>query len=183
MSPTSTIKLELPVRTLSNQNEPLQRSMIRHLLHEQRVTMPEALALLTSDDQVWLVETTLQDAQESLSLATQLTDNALRTRYWQRYGTLISYLAHWHEHWSTYHTELLTVLQTVIHLYAVDDLTPKRAKVMQMLMSRLQADTLYREDVFAAEHALQDVGLNTVLDLGPIADQLLPSYIEELGRS
>lgn len=183
MSPTLTVELELPVHALSDQREPLQRSMIRHLLHEERITMPEALALLGPADQVWLVETTIHDAQEALLLASQLVEPTWRERYWQQYNKLLGYLFHWHEQWSTYHTEILTVLRTVLRRYAVRDLTPQRAKVMQMLTARLYADCLYREDVFAAEHALQDVGWDTTLDLAPIADQLLPSYLQELDRA
>lgn len=183
MSPTLTVELELPAHALSDQRTPLHRSMIRHLLHEERITMPEALALLAPADQVWLVETTLQDAQEALLLASQLTEPAWRERYWRQYNNLLGYLFHWHEHWSTYHTEILTVLRTVLRRYSVRELTPKRAKVLQMLTARLYADRLYREDVFAAEQALQDVGWDTVSALAPIADQLLPSYLQELGRA
>jgi len=183
MSPTTTVALELPAHALSNQREPLQRSMIRHLLHDQRITMPEALALLAPTDQAWLVEVTIRDAQECLTLATQLTDPAWRERYWQRYNSLLGYLFYWHEQWSTYHTEILTVLRLVLRRYAVHDLTPNRAKVLQTLTARLYAERLYREDVFAAEHALQDVGWDAVVELAPIADQLLPSYLEELGRA
>lgn len=183
MSPTLTVELELPAHALSDQRTSLQRSMIRHLLHEERITMPEALALLGPADQAWLVETTIQDAQEALLLASQLTEPAWRERYWQQYNKRLGYLLHWHEHWSTYHTEIVTVLRTVLRRYAVRDLTPKRAKVLHMLTDRLHADRLYREDVFAAEQALQDVGWNVVVDLAPIADQLLPSYLQELGRA
>lgn len=183
MSPTMTVELKLPAHALSDQREPLQRSMIRHLLHEARITMPEALTLLAATDQAWLVETTIQDAQEALLLASQLTEPTRRERYWQQYNNLLGYLFHWHEHWSTYHTEILTVLRTILRRYSVRELTPKRAKVLQMLTARLHADRLYREDVFAAEHALQDVGWDPVSALAPIADQLIPSYLQELGRA
>lgn len=183
MSPTMTIELKVPAHALSDQREPLQRSMIRHLLHEERITMIEALALLSPADQEWLVEITIQDAQEALTLAAQLTDTVWRERYWQQYNHLLGYLFHWHEHWSTYHTEILTVLRTALRRYPVRDLTPKRAKVLQMLTARLFADHLYREDVFAAENALQDAGWDVMLDLAPVADQLLPSYLQDLGRA
>lgn len=183
MLPTMTVELELPAHTLSDQREPLQRSMIRHLLREDRITMPEALALLDSADQTWLVETTIQDAQEVLLLASQLTEPTRRERYWQQYNKLLGDLFHWHEHWSTYHSETIAVLRTVLRRYSVRELTPKRAKVLQLLTARLQADTLYREDVFAAEQALRDVGWETVADLAPLADQLVPSYLQQLDRA
>ncbi len=183
MSLTMTVELKLPVHALANQREPLQRTMIRHLLHDQRITMPEALALLTLNDQQWLVDSILREAQDDLALAAQLTELALRERYWQQYNHWLGCLLHWHEHWSTYHTELLTVLRMALRRYSVYDLTPQRAKVMQMLTARLLADHLYQADVFAAEQALQAVGWNTVVDLAPIADQLLPTYLEELGRA
>lgn len=183
MSLTMTVELKLPVHALANQREPLQRTMIRHLLHDRRITMPEALALLSPNDQQWLVESILREAQDDLALATQLTEPTLRERYWQQYDYWLGCLFHWHEHWSTYHTELLTILRMAVRRYPVHDLTHQRARTMQMLMIRLQADQLYQGDVFAAEQALQDVGWNTVVDLAPIADQLLPGYREELGRA
>ena len=81
-----TVELKLPVHALANQREPLQRTMIRHLLHDQRITMPEALALLTLNDQQWLVDSILREAQDDLALAAQLTELALRERYWQQYN-------------------------------------------------------------------------------------------------
>ncbi|MCB0063057.1 MAG: hypothetical protein KDE19_13120 [Caldilineaceae bacterium] len=182
MSPTTTVELELPTHVLSNQRESLQRSMIRHLLKEKRITMQEALALLAPADQTWLIETTIQEAQESLSFATQLTETAWRERYWQQYHELLGNLFQWHEQWSPYHTEILAVLRMVVQGHSAHELTLQHSKVMQMITARLLAEQLYREDVFAAEQALRDVGWETVPDLQPIADQLAPSYFEELGR-
>lgn len=183
MSPTTTLTLELPTHALSNQRDPLQRSMIRHLLYEERITMPEALALLSPEDQAWLVDTIIRDAQDNLVIAARLTDPVLQERYWQQYNNLLGHLFHWHEHWTPYHSELLTVLRTVIRRYPVQDLTPERTKLMGELTARLYTDRLYREDVFAAEQALHDVGWDTVLDLSPIADTLFQSYLEDLGRA
>ena len=183
MVSTTTIALELPLPPLAKQREQLQRTVIRHLLLDGELAMPDALALLSADNQTWLVETLIRDAEEALLLAAQPMDALLRDRYWQQYHTLLGYLFAWHEHWSAYHSQLLSALRMAARRYAVQALTPERAKVMRTLTRRLLEDRLYREDVFSAEHALQDVGWDTLLNLAPIANELFTSYAEELGRA
>ncbi len=183
MSPTTTLELKIPLHSPLAQPAQMQRAFVRHLLQEGQITMPDALALLMMEDQAWLVEKLLNDAEKALLLAAQVTDPALRESYWQQYHGLLGYLFHWHEHWSTYHSQLLSVLRTAVRRYPVAELTAERAKIMRRLTLRLHEDRLYREDVFSAEHALRDVGWDPLLDLAPVADQLFQSYVKELGRA
>ncbi|MEZ4868522.1 MAG: hypothetical protein R3C14_44745 [Caldilineaceae bacterium] len=171
MSATTIIKLTLPARL---QPVEVQRTILRHLLLEGQTTMPDALSLLAVEDQAWLVEKLIRDAEDALLLAAYLTDATLRERHWQQYNDLLGYLFHWHEHWSTHHSALLNILRITIRCYPVQDLTPKRAKVMQRLTARLHDDFMCREDVLAAEKALQHVGWDVVLNL---------AYLEELVRT
>ena len=179
----TTLELKIPAHSPLAQPAQMQRAFVRHLLLEGQTTMPDALSMLSTDDQAWLVEKLISDAEKALSLAAQVTDPSLREFYWQQYHTLLGYLFRWHEHWSTYHSQLLSVLRTAVRRYPVQELTAERAKIMRRLTLRLHEDRLYREDVFSAEHILRDVGWNTLLDLAPIADQLFQSYAEELGRA
>lgn len=183
MSSIATVELKLPARSLANQREQLQRSLVYHLLRDGRVTMPEVLDLLSPKDQAWLVETLLRDAEESLFLASQVADVAWRQRFWQQYGKLLGHLFHWHDRWSEYHGELLAILRTLMRRYSRQDLTPEQFEIMQALTRRLREKQLYREDIFSATCALRDVGLDTLLDLSPVADQLFASYLAELDRA
>lgn len=183
MLATTTLELKIPLHAPLVQPAHVQRAFVRHLLQEGQITMPDALALLSADDQTWLIEKLIDDAEKSLLLAATITDAPLRQHYWQQYYDLLGFLFHWHERWSTHHSELLSVLRMAARRYPVQDLTPQRAKVMQRLTARLHDDFICREDVFAAEQALQHVGWNTELDFAPIAEQLIPSYLEELSRA
>lgn len=187
LQPTLRIELELPGSLAGKEPQQLQRTMIHYLLLNlllnNEITMPDALALLPVADQSWLVETLLQDAQEALFLADTVTDPVRRTRFWSQYHELLGHLFYWHEHWSEFHNELLTLLQTVVQRYAPQNLTPERTKLLLHLMQRLHETHLYREDVFSAKRALHDLGLETRLDLGPVADQLFASYLRELNRA
>ncbi|MFQ5854305.1 MAG: hypothetical protein ACE5LU_01480 [Anaerolineae bacterium] len=183
MPSIATMQLKLPARSLANQREQLQRSLVYHLLRDGRVTMPEALGLFSPEDQAWLVETLLQDVEESLFLTSQISDVTWRQRFWQQYNDLLGHLFHWHDHWSEHHGELLAILRTVARRYSQQDLTPEQFEVMQALTRRLREKQLYREDIFSATCALRDVGLDTLLDLSPVADQLFASYLAELDRA
>ncbi|MFN8486194.1 MAG: hypothetical protein U0350_01300 [Caldilineaceae bacterium] len=183
MQSTLRIELELPGSLSSKEPKQLQRTMIRHLLLTNEITMVDALALLTSADQNWLVEALLQDAQEALFLADAVNDLTHRTRFWTQYNELLGYLFSWHEYWSEFHNELLALLQTVARRYTPQDLTPERTKFLLQLMQRLQETYLYREDIFAAKRALRELGLQTTLELSSVANQLFPSYLAELNRA
>lgn len=183
MQSTLRIELELPGNLSTKEPKQLQRTMIRHLLLTDEITMADALALLTSPDQNWLVDALLQDAQEALFLANAVNDLTRQARFWTQYNELLGYLFFWHEHWSEFHNELLALLQTVARRYTPQDLTPERTKFLLQLMQRLQETHLHREDIFAVKRALRDLGLETTLELGPVANQLFPSYVAELNRA
>jgi hypothetical protein len=179
----TTLELKIPVRTSSVQPAQMQRTVVRHLLHDGQVTMPDALAMLSTEDQAWLIKALLQDAQESLFLAGHITEPAWQQRFWQQYNARLGNLLYWHEHWSTSHNHLLAILRTVVRRYTLEVLTPEQIELLQRLTLRLQEKLLSREDIFAVMQALQDVGLNTLFDLSPIADSLFQSYVAELGRA
>jgi len=183
MLPIATIELKLPTRSLTDQRERLQRSLVYHLLRDGQLTMPEALAPLSPEDQTWLIETLLRDVEESLFLTSQVSDADWRQRFWQQYNDLLGHLFHWHDHWSAYHSELLAILRMVARRYPRQDLRLEQIETMQALTRRLSEKQLYREDIFSATCALRDVGLDTLLDLSPVADQLFASYLSELGRA
>ena len=54
---------------------------------------------------------------------------------------------------------------------------------MQAKLHRLHETNLYREDVFSARRSLRTLGLETALDLSPVAEPLLASYLSELNRA
>ena len=62
------------------------------------------------------------------------------------------------------------------------NLTPERTKLLLYLLHRLHETHLYREDVFSARRLLRACGLETALDLSPVAEPLLASYLSELNR-
>jgi hypothetical protein len=180
---TTTQELKIPVNLPTLQPWQLQRTVVHHLLHEGQIAMPDALSLLSAEDQVWLIEKLIDDVEKSLALAATIMDDPLRQHYWQQCNDLLGYLFHWHEHWSSYHSQLVSVLRTAVRRYPVQELTPERAKIMRRLTLRLHEERLYREDIFSATHVLCDAGWNTRLDLSPIAHELFISYVEELGRA
>ena len=54
---------------------------------------------------------------------------------------------------------------------------------MQAKLHRLYETNLYREDVFSARRSLRTPGLETALDLRPVAEPLFASYLSELNRA
>ncbi len=183
MSPTATLELELPAHALSNQKAQLQRSVIRHLLYEEHITMPEALERLSSEDQVWLVKTILCDAQKNISLIAQLTDSTTKEEYWQQYNALLGYLLPWREKWTPYHGQLIAKLRLIFRRYSPDVLTSKQLELIYVLTRRLSEEHLYREDIFSATKALNAVGIDSQLNLLASDNFLFNSYAEELGRA
>lgn len=181
--PIRKIELALPYNLSTQKTNHLQRTMLHYLLRNGEITMPDALSLLPAPDQRWLVETLMQDAQEALILAETVSDPTRRERFWTQYYNLLDNLFYWHEAWSEFHNELLVLLHTVARRYAPSDLTPERTKLLLRLLQRLQELSLYREDLFAAKRALHELGLETTLDLSPVADQLFASYLSELNRA
>jgi hypothetical protein len=183
LQPTLRIELELPASLSAKEPQQLQRTMIRYLLLNDEITMPDALGLLSVVDQRWLVERLVQDAQEALFLADTVADPDRRARFWSQYQDLLGRLFYWHEHWSEFHNELLALLQTVARRYAPQNLTPERTKLLLHLLQRLRETHLYQEDVFSAKRALHTLGLETRLDLSPVAEPLFASYLSELNRA
>jgi hypothetical protein len=183
MSATTIVTLELPTHTLSDPRYPLQRSLIRHLLYEERLTMLEALERLSMIDQRWLVETILLDVQKNISLLAHLTDSAAKAQYWQQSHVLLGHLLQWREHWTPYHGQLLAMLRLVLRRYSPDLLTAKQFKLLLTLVRRLGDEHLYREDIFSATKALKAEGLDAHLNLLSGDNTLFHSYLEELGRA
>lgn len=182
MELTVKIELELPSSLAAKEPNQLQRTVIHHLLRNDEIPMIDALASLSELDQLWLVETFIQDAQEDLFLAETVKDPTRRQQYWMQYQNRLEQLIFWHEHWSEFHNELLVLLHTVTRRYAPQTLTPEQTKLLLRLTQRLHESSLYREDIFAAKRALHDLGFETTLDLTPVADQLFTSYAQELNR-
>lgn len=183
MSATTMVELELPTHTITDQHEPLQRTVIRHLLYDERITMAEALGLLAPEDQAWLVETILFDVQKNLSLIAQLTDAVTIAPYWQQSNTLLGYLLLWREKWTPFHGQLLALLRMVFRRYAPEMLTAKQIKLLSGLIRRLSEELLYREDIFAVTKTLKAEGLDPHLNLMSTDHVLLNAYLEELGRA
>ena len=180
---TLRIELELPGSLSTKEPTQLQRTMIYHLLLADEITMPDAFNLLTPVDQRWLVDTLRRDAQEALVLADTVNEPTRRERFWAQCHTLLGHLFYWHEHWSEFHNELLALLQTVTRRYSPQNLTPERTKLLVHLIQRLDETHLYREDLFSAKRALRALGLETTLDLSPVAEELFSSYLSELNRA
>lgn len=183
LQPTQRIELELPGRLSSKEPTQLQRTLLHHLLLTGEITMAEAIESLAVADQAWLVQTLLQDAQEALLMADTVTEPLRRTRFWTQFHEVLGYLFYWHEHWSEFHNELLALLQTVARRYPPQAITSPQITLLLHLLQRLHETHLVREDVFAAKRALYDQGLETVLDLTPVANQLFTSYLHELNRA
>lgn len=183
MSATTTVTLELPAHALTNHREPIQRSMIRHLLYDERITMSEALDLLSVEDQIWLVGMVLLDAQKNLALIAQLTDAGTKVQYWQHSQALLGNLLQWREKWTPYHRQLLAILRLVLQRYSPDVLTAKQCQLVLMLTRRLSEEQLSREDIISATKLLKAEGLNPHLNLVAADSTLFDSYIEELGRT
>ena len=180
--PTYKIELELPGNLATKEPNQLQRTMIHHLLLNDEIVMADALALLSQDDLRWLIESLLQDAQDALFLADTVTDPIRRQQFWIRYKDCLELLFGWHEQWSRYHNHLLSLLHTTARRYSPEELKPERTKLLLRLTQQLSEETVYQEDVFAAKRGLSEVGLDTTLDLAPVAEQLFASYVEELSR-
>ncbi len=53
---------------------------------------------------------------------------------------------------------------------------------MPAKLHRLHGTNLYREDVFSARRSLRACGLETALDLRPVAEPLFASYLSKLNR-
>lgn len=182
MSATTTLELTIPVRTPGIQPAQMQRAVVRLLLHDGQITMSDALTMLSPENQAWLIKVLLQDAQESLFLAGHITEPTRQQRFWQQYQARLGNLLDWHEHWSAYHNHLLALLRTVVRRYPPATLTPAQVELLQRLTLRLQDNLLQREDIFTITRTLQEVGLNPLFDLSPIADSLFQSYVAELRR-
>lgn len=177
----TTLELKLPVDSLRAAQLP--RTVMHYLLLEGQMTMPAVLAQLAPADQMWLVDKLIGDATECLLLAAQLTDSALRQRYWGQYGNLLGYLFPWYDQGTTYHGQLLAILRMVGRRYRPEQLTASQFTLLSTLTQRLRTERLYREDIFAVTHALRDGGLETLLDLSPADDAFVDAYQEELDRA
>jgi len=173
----------VPQRTGQIEQKQLQRSMIYHLLTERQITTAEARELLTADERLWLRNVLLKEAEENLFLTTQVIDPQWRQQFWEQYNFRLGCLLEWHEEWSTYHNDLLSILRTVVRRHPLHTLSSVQLESLQSLTHRLHEKQLYREDIFAATHALNELGLDTLLDFGPIAQQLIASYDAALSRS
>ncbi|MEM7534621.1 MAG: hypothetical protein AAF639_20750 [Chloroflexota bacterium] len=184
MSFTQTVEFQLPTEIDSNQQDELHRSFLLHLVTEKKMKMRDALKQLSIDDQQWLAYTILQTAQENLYVACHISDEAWAQKYWQRYGDLLGHLfARFYKSRDvSNHGQLLSILRTIVRRYNLIDLTPEQIEITQRLTLRLHEQHLQREDILAVTRMLEANGLHTLLDLSPIADQLVASYIAELGR-
>ena len=80
------------------------------------------------------------------------------------------------------HGQLLSILRTIVRRYTLHQLSKGQMEYIQRLTIRLHEETVKQEEIFEITHKLEDEGLHTLLDLSPIADQLVASYIAELGR-
>ena len=185
MIATQTVELKLPEKIYTNQQVNLQRSVIQHLLMEEEITMSDALALLTMDDQQWLVNSILNMAQENLFVASQISDQAWSEKYWKRYNDLLGYLFAWFHKESdfSYHGQLLAILRTITRRYTPQKLTSVQIELLQRLTLRLSEKRLSQKDILAITHAVEESGLHTLLNLSPVADKLFVSYADELERS
>lgn len=183
MLATATIELKVPQRTEQVGQEQLQQSMVHHLLTKRQITSAEARELLTIDEHEWLLNTLLKEAQENLFLTRQVVDPEWRQRFWEQYNFRLGCLLEWHEDWSTYHNDLLSILRTVVRRNEPQNLSSEQLDLLQTLTQRLRDKQLYREDIFAATNSLSELDLETLLDFGPIATQLVASYDAELNRS
>lgn len=180
MLATATIELKVPRRAEQTEQEELQRSMVHHLLAKGQITSAEARELLPADDRVWLLNMLLKEAQENLFLTRQVVDLEWRQRFWNDYDFRLGSLLEWHEEWSTYHNDLLSLLRTVVRRYEPQSLSSEQLELLQSLTQWLHEKQLYREDIFAATRSLSELGLETLMDFGPIARQLVASYDAEL---
>ena len=189
MLSTKTIQLQLPIDLHTDRDEQFQRSLIQNLLMEKRITMANAMESLSHDDLQWLVTAILQTAQENLFIACHIDDETWSVKYWQRYSSLLGHLFIWYHregdggHTPNYHGQLLSILRTIVRRCAPQDLNSDQVELIQRFTLRLQDQELHREDIFSITQTLQEHGLDTLLDLSPIADKLFVSYVEELGRS
>ncbi|MEM7531662.1 MAG: hypothetical protein AAF639_05785 [Chloroflexota bacterium] len=177
-------ELQLPSELESQQENDFQRSVIYHLLVDKKIKVRDALPLLSTNDQQWLVSTILHTAQETLFVACHISDESWSQTYWQRYRDLLGHLFVWfHQDVDvSYHGQLLSILRTITRRYQPMQLTATQIEYIQRLTMRLHEKHLSQDDITEITYTLENDGLHTLMDLAPIADELFASYVAELGR-